>query len=527
MQRRSLFAWVAVLLLLTMVITVACGTEAVDDPDEDEPEDVTPATPAEPTELRVGVAQDATNLDPRLSTDVASANVTNLVYAGLVKWDMDTMEIIPYVAREIEIPDDTTYIFHLHEGVLFHDGVELTAEDVKYTYDTFRDPDFGARNIAFYEPITEITIIDPYTVRFDLSEPNAPFLYYLSPGIVPMHIAEEKGSEFLQTNPVGAGPFVFKEWIPNDRIVVEAFDDYWEGKPAIDTIVLRPIPEVTTKLVELETGGVHVVDGVPPEDVDRLDDDPEIVVTFTPGTGFNYFSYYCAAAPFDDVRVRQAVAYGIDMETLVDHLFYGQREVAYTPIIPTSWAHNPNVRKFGYEPDKAIELLSEAGYPDGLEFELKLSEGEVTREMCEIVQHQLADVGMDVSLLEQEWGAFYQDVLDGDIEMFTIGWSGQTDPDRGVYRQFHSRNWAPAGANRQHYAHPRVDELLDLARTNTDQEIRKEKYFEIQEILAEEQPYTYVSYYVTIAAHRPEVQNYVGRCGYFYTWQLKDAILAE
>ncbi len=527
MGRKSSLIWIAVLLLLTMVMMAACAPAAVEDPDDEE-EEVTPAEePAEPVELRMGLASDATNLDPRLSTDVASANVTNLVYVGLLKWDMDTMEIIPYAAKEIEIPDDTTYIFHLHEGIFFHDGVELTAEDVKYTYDTFRDPDFGARNIAFYEPITEITIIDDYTVKFELREPNAPFLYYLSPGIVPKHIAEDKGTEFLQTNPVGAGPFVFKEWIPNDRVVLEAFDDYFEGRPAVDTIVLRPIPEVTTKLVELETGGVHLVDGVPPEDVDRLDDDPDVLVTFTPGTGFNYFSYHCGRAPFDDIRVRQAIAYGIDMETLVDHVFYGQREVAYSPIIPTSWAHNPDVRKFGYEPEKAMDLLSDAGYPDGLAVELKLSEGEITREMCEIVQHQLADIGVDISLLEQEWGAFYQDVLDGDIEMFTIGWSGQTDPDRGVYRQFHSRNWAPAGANRQLYANPTVDELLDLARTNTDQEIRKQKYFEIQEILAEEQPYTYVSYYVTIAAHRPEVQNYVGRCGYFYTWKLKDVTLAE
>lgn len=523
MLRKKSF-WAIILLVFVMAFAVACAPEAVDEPDDPDPDP--PDEPAEPTELRMGVAQDATNLDPRLSTDVASANVTNLVYAGLVKWDMDTMEIIPYVAKEIEIPDDTTYIFHLHEGVYFHDGVELTAEDVKYTYDTFRDPDFGARNIAFYEPIVEINVIDDYTVEFILEEPNAPFLYYLSPGIVPKHIADGNG-ESLQTDPVGAGPYVFVEWIPNDSIVMEAFDDYFGGKPAIDKIVLRPIPETTTKLVELETGGVHVVDGVPAEDVSRLEDDPNVEVTINPGTGFNYLSYHHQEPPFDDVRMRQAIAYGIDMEALVEHVWYGLREVAYSPIIPTSWAHNPNVRKFGYEPDKAMELMEDAGYPDGFETTLRFSEAEETREQCEIIQYQLADVNMDVSLLEQEWGAHYGDILDGNFEFYAMGWSGQTDPDRGVYRQFHSRNWAPVSANRQMYANERVDELLDLARTNPDQEIRKDKYFEIQEILAEEQSYTYISYYVTIAAHRPEVQNYDGRCGYFYTWLLKDAILTE
>ncbi len=522
MSRRKSWTPLVLLLAIMMVTVIACAPEAVDEPDEPD----VPDEPPEPVELRMGLGSDATNLDPRHAHDVASANINNLVYMGLLQWDMETMEIIPYVAKEIEIPDDTTYVFHLHEGIKFHDGTELTAHDVKFTYDCLRDPDYGGINLAFYQPIQEITVIDDYTVQFSLEAPNAPFLYYLAPGIVPKHIAQEQDDIFV-TEPVGSGPYVFVEWVPNDHIVLEAFDDYFGGRPSIDKIVFRIIPEVTTRLVELETGGIHLVDGVPPEDVDRLDAEPDVTVTFTPGTGFNYFAYDCQSAPFEDVRVRQAIAYGIDMETLVDHLFYGYREVAYSPIIPTSWAHNPDVRKFDYEPERAMELLTDAGYPDGLEVQLKLSEGEVTREMCEIVQHQLSEIGVDVALYEQEWGAFLADVMDGDYEMMTIGWSGQTDPDRGVYRQFHSRNWAPAGSNFQRYANERVDELLDLARTNPDQEIRREKYFEIQELLAEEQPYTYVSYYVTIAAHRPEVQDYVGRCGYFYTRPLKDATLAR
>ncbi len=520
----------AVLLILGMV--VACGPaveEEPEDPDvpEDPEEEPEPDEPDEPTELRMGVAQDATNLDPRLSTDVASANVNNLVYAGLVKWDDETLEIEPYVAKEIEIPDDTTYIFHLHEGIKFHDGVELTAEDVKYTYDTFRDPDFGARNIAFYEPIDEIVVVDDYTVEFQMEEPNAPFLYYLAPGIVPKHHVDEHGEGVLETEPLGAGPYVFQEWVPNDRVVLEAFDDYFMGRPETDTIVLRPIPEVTTKLIELETGGVHVIDGIPPEEVERLREEPDVEVTLRPGTGFNYYSYHHGQEPFDDVRMRQAFAYGMDMDAKVEHVYYGIRDVAYSPIIPTSWAHNPDVRKFGHEPDKAVELMEEAGYGDGLTIDFKHSEGEITREHVEIAQHQLAEIGIDLDIHEQEWGAHYDDILEGRFEAYTMGWSGQTDPDRGVYRQFHTDNWAPAGANRQLYSNEEVDELLVLARTNVDTEVREEKYHRIQEILAEEQSYTYISYYVTKAAHRSEVQNYDGRCGYFYTWELKNASLAE
>jgi len=403
----------------------------------------------------------------------------------------------------------------------------LTAEDVKYTYDCFRDPDFGAANLAFYEPIEEIEVIDDYTVEFRLSEPNAPFLYYLAPGIIPKHHAQEHGDESLEMEPMGAGPYVFQEWVPNDRIVLEAYDDYFMGRPDIDEIIFRPIPEVSTKLIELETGGVHVVDGIPPEEVERLREEPDVEVTTRPGTGFNYYMYHHQQEPFDDVRMRQAMAYGIDMDTLVDHIYYGIRDVAYSPIIPTSWAHNPDVRKFGYEPDRALELMEESGYGDGIEVEFKHSEGEVTREMVEITQHQLADLDVTLNVHEQEWGAFLEDVLDSEFEMTTLGWSGQTDPDRGVYRQFHSRNWAPDGSNNQLYANERVDELLDAARTTVDQDIRKGKYFEVQEILAEEQSYTYISYYVTKAAHRPELQDYDGRCGYFYTLPLRDATLVE
>ncbi len=211
--RTHILAILAILLIVAVV--TACGPEAVDepapDPDPDpDPEEPDPDEPEEPVELRMGLAADATNLDPRMATDVYSANINNLVYAGLLVWDDETLEIEPYVAREIEIPDDTTYIFHLHEGIKFHDGEELTAEDVKYTYDCFRDPDFGAANLAFYEPIEEIEVIDDYTVEFRLSEPNAPFLYYLAPGIIPKHHAQEHGDESLEMEPMGAGPYVFR-----------------------------------------------------------------------------------------------------------------------------------------------------------------------------------------------------------------------------------------------------------------------------------------------------------------------------
>ncbi len=508
--------WVIVGAALIIVFAVsACGPPTEEDATEE---------PTEPSVLYAGVGADPTNLDPRRSTDTASWNITNIVYAGLF-YIGDNLEIVPSVAREIEIPDDQTYIFHLHEGVLFHDGVELTAEDVKYTYDTFRCPDFGARNISFYEPIEEIIVHDPYKVEFRLSEPSAPIIYYLWRGIIPKHIAEEKGDEFFETNPVGAGPFVFKEWLANDRVVVEAFDDYFDGRPQIDQIVFRVLPEHTTKVVELETGGVHVVDSLLPEDVQRLQEDDRLEVTIRPGTGFDYFSFDHQNPPFDDRRVRQAFAYGLDRQTIVDHVYHGLREIAYSPIIPTSWGHNPNVTKFEYDPHKATELFADLGYADGFTADLKISEDATRREIAEIAQHQMQEFDISLEIVEQEWGAFYQDILDSDFDLYILGWGAQTDPDRGVYRQFHSSQWPPVGANRQRFANERVDELLDMARVTTDQDERQEYYFEIQEILAEEQSYVYLSYTVFLSAYSTELKNYPGRGGYMTWLPLKDAYL--
>ena len=403
--------------------------------------------------------------------------------------------------------------------------MELTAEDVKYTFDTFRDPEFGARNIAFYDPIEEIIVHDPYTVEFKLAYPSAPIIYYLYAGIVPKHIAEEKGDEYFETNPVAAGPYVFEEWVANDRIVLKAFDDFFEGRPRIDEIVFRPIPETVTRVVELETGGVDAIDDLPPEDVERLKGVSGIEVTIRPGTGFEYYIFDHLTDPWSDKRIRQAFAHGLDRDAIIDHVFFGLREVAHTPILSTSWGHNPDVPKFEYNPDRVMELLAEAGYADGFSTTIGLSESPTRREIVEITQYQMEDYGIDIEILEMEWGAFSAAAVGEDFDGCIRGWSGQTDPDRGLYRQFHSSNWPPAGANRQRSSNARVDELLDLARTTSDQEVRQQYYFEVQEIIAEEQNYTTLNYSITLSAHSTDLKGYSGRDGHWYFRELKDAYL--
>lgn len=471
----------------------------------------------------VGVGAEATTLDSRRSTDVASGNINSLVHAPLLVWD-DNLEIVPVVAESIENPDDQTYVFNLHQGVMFHDGVELTAADVKFTYDKLRDPEFGAANIGFYRDIVSIETPDDYTVVMTLEQPNAPFLYYLSVGIVPQHYVEEVGDDVFAQNPIGAGPFRFVEWRTGEHIRLEAFDDYFEGRPNIDEVLVRPIPDTITRTVELEIGGLHVVDEIDALDVARFEDDPDIEVMRSFDTGFDYIGLHNQVPPFDDVRVRQAIAHLVPREDIVESLLFGIGQPAYTPIIPQSWAHEPNVERFEYNVERARELLAEAGYEDGFDMVLDISDNPLRRQVAEVMQQELAQVGITATIRDREWGAFYQDVLDGNVASFVLGWRAQTDPDRGLYRQFHSRNWIPQGANRQMYANERVDELLDQARTTTDFDLRQELYSEAQKIIVEEASYVYIFYPEITAAKTPRLENFTFN-GYFYFRDLKDAVL--
>ncbi len=470
----------------------------------------------------VGVDAEATTLDPRHATDVSSAQVTHLVYANLIEWDAN-LNIIPVLATSIENPDDRTYVFHLRDDVYFHDGVKLTSADVKYTYDTLRDPDFGARNIGFYRDIVSIDTPDDYTVVITLEQPNSPFIYYLNVGIVPKHYAEEYGSDHIAQNPIGTGAFVFEEWRTGEFIQLSANPDYFGGEPSISEVRIRPIPDPITRTIELETDGVQVIDVVDDLDVERLEMDPAIDVMRQPGTGFDYIAMHNQRPPFDDVRVRQAIAYLVPRQDIVESLLYGVGLVAYTPIIPQSWAHEPDVERFEFDVERARALLVEAGHADGFDMVLEVSSAP-RRQMAEVLQQEFAKVGINATIREREWGALYADMLDGLVDVFISGWRAQTDPDRGLYRQFHSDNWIPAGANRQQYENERVNELLDEARTITDFEVRRELYSEAQKIIVEEASYVYIFYPETVAAKSPRLQNFEYD-GYFYFRDLRAATL--
>lgn len=475
--------------------------------------------------LTIGVDAEADTMDPRLSGTVASQNILTLLHIPLLVWN-DDLSIEPVLAERIDNPDDRSYVITLRQGLTFHDGVEITSADVKYTYDGLRNPEAGYLGLSFYRDIANVEAPDPYTVIITLEQASAPFIYYLDHGIVPKHYLEEHGDAHFAQHPLGSGPYQFVEWMTGERIVLEAYDDWFTGRPEIDRLVFRPIPDTTVRTIELELGGVDLVDRLDPLDVARLEQDPDIVVTRAPSYRYENLGISSRIAPLDNVLVRQAIAHLTPKEDIVDFILDGLAQVGHSPIVAESWAHNPDAR-IDYNPERARALLAEAGYAEGFSTELIIRPDPINRQIAQLLQQELRqEANIELRISEIESAAFFARLAEGTVPMWIAGWGALSDPDRGTYRQFHSRNWPPEGPNRQFYQNARADELMDAARTTTDVDLRREYYLELQEILVSEASYVILYYPEIISGAHRRLENF--RYNAFHHFRdLKNARLAD
>ncbi len=409
-------------------------------------------------------------------------------------------EFQPDVAESWETPDNTTLIFNIREGMKFHDGVELTADDVVFTFEKNLDPDFASYwHTGIRDHIESVEKIDDYTVQVNMYEPFAPIFYSLLFPIVPEHAWEEKGEDFAY-EPVGAGPFKFKEWRPDDRFVLEAFDDFYAGRPYLDELEFRNM-DYDTALMAFLNEEIDVL-SVGTEDLDMVEEHDNLHIVNAPGTSWFYLGVNQTEGPLADKRVRQAISYAINREEIIENIYHGAVQRATGPIVPVSWGHNPDVKTYPYNPGQAVRLLREAGYEDGVTIELKCSSGAVST--MEIIQSQLALVGIEIEMVPMEWGLLTEDINNDDFELHYRAWTRQTDPERGINRQF----MCDTNTNIAGFCNPRVDELAEKAVRTLDIEERREYYYEIQEILAEELPAIFLWYGFTRSAHHDRVKNF-------------------
>ena len=466
--------------------------------------------------LTLAFESDATNIDPRFGTDVNSARVNQLVCNALLRKDVKS-NLVPDLAERWENPNDKTYVFYLRKGVTFHDGTAFTAEDVKYTFESILDPVLNSPKAAAYDKIERIDVLDPYTVKFTLKEVFAPFLIEMTQQIVSKKAALALPDQKFTDHLIGTGPFQLVTWERDNQLVFKANPAYFEGAPKLDQIIVKVIPDDSVRFLELQQGGVDFVqNAIPPDMVPLAEQTEGLQVAMEESVVIYYLGFNLEDPILKNIKVRQAMAYAIDRQAIVDFLMKGQASLATGLLSPANWAYEPNVATYAYDPQKAKTLLDEAGYPDpdgdGPEprFALvyKTSNAPLRIRMGEVMQDQLKQVGIEISEIQSfEWAKFYDDIKSGNYQIHTLRWVGITEPDI-FYSLFHSSMLPPEGRNRGFYKNPRIDELTEAARRTIKLEERKQIYSEVQKILAEDLPYLFLWYPYNIVVLSDRVKGF-------------------
>ena len=454
-----------------------------------------PGPPVDPAVITVGVRTAPNTLDPRQAGDEVSQRVAELVFSPLLILGPD-LKPRPHLASRLDNPDPLTYIAHLRRGVLFHDGHELTAADVVYTYAAFLDPTYVSPFKGAFSAMQSVVALDDYTVEFKLKTPFAAFpaQLVLQPPIVPAG-----SGDALRRFPIGTGPYRFVEYSPDDHVTLSAFEGYFDGLPNNAGLVLKVVPDDTMRGLELRRGSLDVVvNDLPPDIVHQLRREGALQSVTSPGLDFSYLGINFRDPVLADRRVRQAIGHAIDRQAIVDHLRRGLGRLA-TGLLPSqAWAYEPDVTQFSYDPAKAQALLDEAGFrdPDGdgplprLRLSLICSTNEETRLQSTIIQENLNRVGIQLDVRSYEFATFYQDVLRGRFQMFSLQWVGGALVDPDILRRvYHSSQVPPAGFNRGYYNNAEVDRVLDAVAAAPSDEERRRLYSEVQRLVADDAVY--------------------------------------
>jgi len=473
--------------------------------------------------LIIASGTDAVTLDAHRITDSPSATVSEHITETLFELTPDG-RIVPHLVQSYEVSEDgLVWTLHLRQGIRFHDGTPFNAAAVKYNLERILDPANAVTFRFLISPITSVDVVDEDTVRLTTAAPFAPILAHLTHSSIGMlsPAALERYGEDIARNPVGTGPFRLKEWVRNDRIVLERNPDYWGEPPQIDEIVFRVVPEDGARMLMVQTGEADVAVRVPPDMVSVLERDPNVNVVFTPSVrtiyiGFNTYQRPDRPKnPFTDRRVRQAFNYAVDNAAINEFILGGMGRPSDAPIAPGIFGYAA-IGGYEYNPEKARQLLAEAGYPNGFRVQFYSPSGRYLKdlEVAEAVQAQLAEVGIQAEIVTLEW-ATYLDVTnrppdENEVPMFLLGWGTVTgDADYGLYPLFHSSQWVPTGSNRAFYSNPRVDELLDMARTTPDEAVRRAAYREAMQIIMEDAPWLFLHAETQITAIRTNVEGVI------------------
>lgn len=492
----------AAMLAITMLVTAGCGAKT------DVPASGTPAPAVVKDTIVIAQGADAKSLDPYGTTDSPAGRVMSAIFDTLVTRD-DEGNVAPGLAESWEIVDDKTYIFHLRKGVKFHNGEEFKASDVAFSFSQIaKSP--HAESIRATIDFENSKVVDDYTFEMKMTEPFGPILNHLGHNV--MSIVNEKAyteaGDKVGQNPVGTGPYKFVSWATGDRIDLVANKDYWGNKPKVEHVVFRNIPESASRSIEVETGGIDISIDAQATELERLQANPAVKVFRRQASRIDFLCFNCSKAPFDNVKVRQAINMAINKNAIFNVVYQGVGKVAAAPMSSVVWAYNDKLAPQEYNVEKAKALLAEAGYPNGLEVTIACDQNQQRLDTAEMAQAQLGEIGVKVKIETLERGAFIDKVIAGSLEMFGLGWTSDTgDPDYALYASFHS-SMHGAGGNMSFYTNAKVDELLNTGRVSTDPEVRKQAYLEAQEIIWEEVPCVFLQCPEDIVVYNSAIQDF-------------------
>ena len=431
-------------------------------------------------------------------------------------------ESLSAYARELlpAIEHNPVIVFNLRENVKFHDGHIFDARDVKFTYDAIMDPRNLSPRIADYEPVKEVAVIDPLTVRIVYKRLYSPAIGTWGMGILPEHRLNARAlkaealkrgqdpAEFgmrqsaFKRHPIGCGPFVFREWKSDRFIILERFEDYWDGPPQYKKYLFRVLPDLLTQEMEFYAGTIDSY-GVQPHQVKRLKEDPRFQSFSGPSFGYTYIGYNMRRAPFDDRRVRQALSMAIDVDKIIKYVIYEQGERITGPFVKQTDFYNHDIEPIPYDPEGALKLLAAAGWQRNsegwlekngqrLQFKLITNNGnDIRKAILAIAQDSWKQIGIDVRTDLLEWSVFIQERVNKmDFDALVLGWSMGIDPD--LYQIWHSSQTNPNQLNFVSFKNKEADDLIIKIRQEYDQQQQVKYCHRLHEIIANEQPYTFL-----------------------------------
>ena len=456
---------------------------------------------------------DISGLIPNITSDSSSHEIGGLIYSNLVRTNKD-LEVEGELAERWDVSkDELTITFYLRKGVKWHDGEEVTAEDVDFTYRYMIDPKTPTAYAESFRQVRKAEVVDRYTYRVTYDKPYAPGLLSWGIWILPRHILEPawKAGVDLRTTqqnrrPVGSGAYRFVEWKTGEKVVLESNHDYFEGRPYINRVVYRIIPDPSTIFLELKAKDIDMA-GLTPIQFRRQTEYPAFQKAFHRyqylANAYTYLGFNLRDPRFQDKRVRQAIAHAIDKQEIIDGVLLGLGRQAVGPYKPGTWWYKVDVKTFPFDPERAKALLAEVGWKPGSDgilekdgkpfsFTIRTNQGNLVRQQtAEIIQRRLMAIGIDVKIHVVEWAAFLNTFIrKRDFEAIILGWGLGTDPDQ--YEIWHSSKTGSEELNHISYSNPKVDDLLEAGRRTFDQARRKAIYGELQEIMAEDQPVVFL-----------------------------------